>query len=482
MAVLAPPTDLTRLSATELARWIRRRELSALDVVDAHIEILERWDPKLNVLVHKRFEAARREAEEVDALIAEAPDPEALPPLFGVPCTCKESIAVAGMPNCAGVVARREHRAAKTAPAARRLLEAGAILLGLTNTSELTLWVETENRVYGRTCNPYDPERTAGGSSGGEAAAIACGGAPIGLGTDFGGSIRLPAFFNGIFGHKPSAGLVPNAGHYPPALDEADRIVATGPLARRAEDLMPVLRVLAGDGHGQARGESRLGDPSEVSLEGLRVVLAERTALGPISRELNAAREQAAGALAAAGARLERVSLRKMRRALELYLTVLYKQVDTTLEELLGEAGAERLGLSHLLRRGGPHTVATRLTVLAERAGRLVPEWRWRQVLSARAAFVEELRETIGDGVLLHTSAPKVAPLHGGTVGRLWWIHPMVGFNLAGLPVTQVPLGLNEEGMPLGVQVAGGPGRDHVSIAVGRELERVFGGWVPPGS
>ena len=170
-----------------------------------------------------------------------------------------------------------------------------------------------------------------------------------------------------------------------------------------------------------------------------------------------------------------------MRRALELYLTVLYKRVDTTLEELLGEAGTERLGLSDLLRRGGPHTVATRLTVLAERAGKLVPEWRWRQVLSARDAFVEEMRETIGDGVLLHPSAPKVAPPHGGTVGRLWWIHPMIGFNLAGLPVTQVPLGLNEDGMPLGVQVAGGLGRDHVPIAVARELERVFGGWVAPG-
>jgi Asp-tRNA(Asn)/Glu-tRNA(Gln) amidotransferase A subunit family amidase len=173
--------------------------------------------------------------------VAEATEPEELPPLFGVPFTCKESIAVAGLPNCAGVVARREHRAEKTAPAARRLFEAGAILLGLTNTSELTLWVETDNRLYGRTCNSYDPERTAGGSSGGEAAAIACGGAPLGLGTDFGGSIRLPAFFNGIFGHKPSAGLVSNAGHYPPAHDEADRIVATGPLTRRAEDLMPLL-------------------------------------------------------------------------------------------------------------------------------------------------------------------------------------------------------------------------------------------------
>jgi fatty acid amide hydrolase 2 len=476
----AASTDLTRRSATELAKAIRDGELSARDVVEGHIEVLERFDPKLNVLVHKRFRAARREAEEVDASVAETADPEELPPLLGVPFTCKESIAVAGLPNCAGVVARRERRAEQTAPAAGRLMEAGAILLGLTNTSELTLWVETENRVYGRTSNPYAPDRTAGGSSGGEAAAIACGGVPLGLGTDFGGSIRLPAFFNGVFGHKPSAGLVSNEGHYPPAVDEADRIVATGPLVRRAEDLAPVLGVLARDDHSRSTGASRIGDPTQVSLDGLRVLLPERATLGPISREVTAAREQAAGALVAAGARVERVPLRKLRRALELYLTVLYKQVGTTLEELLREAGAGRLSPTDFVRRGGPHTVATRLTILAERSGRLVPQWRWRQLLSARDAFVAEIRETIGDGVLLHHSAPKVAPPHGGTVGRLWWVHPMVGFNLAGVPVTQVPLGLNEGGLPLGVQVVVGAGRDHLSIAVALELERVFGGWTEP--
>lgn len=205
-----------------------------------------------------------------------------------------------------------------------------------------------------------------------------------------------------------------------------------------------------------------------------------RATLGPVTRELTAALEQAAGALAAAGARVERVPLRNLRRALELYLAVLYKQVGTTLEELLDKAGAGRLSPVDLVRSGGPHTVATRLTILAERAGRLVPQWRWRQLLSARDAFVTEIRETIGGGVPLHHSAPKVAPPHGGTVGRLWWIHPMIGFNIAGVPVTQVPLRLNEDGLPLGVQVVAGAGRDDLSIAVALELECVFGGWTAP--
>jgi fatty acid amide hydrolase 2 len=109
-----------------------------------------------------------------------------------------------------------------------------------------------------------------------------------------------------------------------------------------------------------------------------------------------------------------------------------------------------------------------------------MPDRRVKRLLAARQAFIDELCETIGDGVLLHPPAPKVAPKHGRTVGRLWWIHPMLVFNLAGLPVTQVPLGLNEDGLPLGVQVVGGPGGDHRTIAVALELERVFGGWAPP--
>ena len=126
-----------------------------------------------------------------------------LPPLLGVPFTVKESIALEGMPNTAGVVARREYRASRTATAVKRLVDAGAIPLGVTNTSELTLWIESENRLYGRTNNPYDWSRTAGGSSGGEGAAVGSGGSAFGIGGDIGGSIRIPALFCGVFGHKP---------------------------------------------------------------------------------------------------------------------------------------------------------------------------------------------------------------------------------------------------------------------------------------
>ena len=481
MATTAPAAStapLTRQSAQGLAAAIRGGETSAREVVEAHIELLERVNPRINAVVVSRFDEARAEADAADARVAAG---EAdLPPLLGVPCTIKESIGLQGMPQCAGVVSARERVAEGQASVAQRILDAGAIPLGLTNTSELTLWVETENRVYGRTHNPYDASRTAGGSSGGEGAAVGSGGSPFGIGTDMGGSIRLPAFFNGVFGHKPGLGLLPLTGHYPPASGSSARLTVMGPLARCAEDLMPLLRVMAGpDGEDELTEDAELGDPAEVSLEGLRVVVSESGTLGPTGPELAQARERAAGALAAAGAKLERVSTKNMRRAFEMYLATLSTEVGTV-RRLLEEAGAEPPGLRASFKRGAPNTVATRITLAAERLGALTPESRNRKMLAAAEAFVRELRDTIGDGVLLHPPAPKVAPKHGGTVGRIWWIHPMLVFNLSGLPVTQVPLGLNEKGLPLGVQVAGGPGADHRTIAVALELERVFGGWSPP--
>jgi fatty acid amide hydrolase 2 len=455
--------------------------VSARDVVEAHVELLEHVNPRINAVVVPRFDAARSEADAADELIANGGPGDSLPPLLGVPCTIKESIGIEGMPNCAGVVARRDRACSRTATIARRIIDAGAIPLGLTNTSELTLWVETENRVYGRTSNPYDPSRTAGGSSGGEGAAISSGASPIGLGSDLGGSIRVPAFFNGIFGHKPSRGLVPATGLYPAASGLTGELNACGPLARRACDLLPVLRAIAGpDGEDPVTEETPLADPEDVSLSGLRVVISEGATLAPTSPELAAARERAAGALAAAGAALERISMKSLRRAIELYLAALSTAAGVTAEELLTEAGAERLTWGGAFRRGGPHTVATRITLIAERLAAKLPQGRARRAMAARESFTRELRATIGDGVLLHPPAPKVAPRHGRTVGRLWWIHAMIGFNLAGVPATQAPLGLGSHKLPLGVQVVADRGRDHVAIAVALELERVFGGWVPP--
>lgn len=468
-------------SARELAAAIRSRELTAREVVEAHIERLQAVQPAYRPLAADRFEAARADADAADVRAAGGGE---LPPLLGVPITIKESIQLTGMPNSAGLVARRDVRAETTAPAAQRLLDAGAIPLGVTNTSELTLWIESDNFVYGRSSSAYDPSRTAGGSSGGEGTAVGSGGSPLGLGTDIGGSIRLPAFFNGVFGHKPSPGVVPNTGSWPVTHGEAGRYLGTGPLARRAEDLMPALRILAGpDGHDEFTREVELGDPGAVSLEGMPVFVSEDAY--PVSRGLRDARERAAGALQALGARVQRVSLKTARRSIELYLAALQDGAGTAVRELLEEAGADmgvplrRLARS-AVRGEGPHTLALVITLAAERLADRVPDRRRRRVLAAARSMSDELAALPGEGVLLHPPFATTAPRHGRTVGRATAIVPMGIWNVSPVAVTQVPLGLDDKGLPLGVQVVAGLDLDHVAIRVALELERVFGGWVPP--
>jgi fatty acid amide hydrolase 2 len=476
---------LRQRSAVELAAAIRRREVAAVDVLEAHLEVLQRAAPRLNALVADRFELARQQARAIDHRVAGASLRGAAvdgdQPLLGVPFTVKESIALEGMPHSAGLVARRERRAQQTAPAVKRLMEAGAIPVGVTNTSELTLWLESENPVYGRTSNPYDPTRTAGGSSGGEGAAVGSGGSVFGVAADIGGSIRVPALFCGVFGHKPSAGLVPNTGVWPTAMGEAQRMLAVGPLTRRAADLHPLLSIMAGpDGWDSQAVEMELGDPASVSLDGLLVTVVEDSSLRPMAREMRDARERAVGALASAGARIRRVSLPSWRNALLPFLVALQ---DTDMDSagvraLLREAGEPSSSLPALLLGRGGHTLPTRLTVLAEALpSRATTRTR---LLEQGKRLAAELVEAIGDGVLLHPAQLSVAPPHRRTYGRPWIMTPASIFNLAGVPVTEVPLGLSSDGLPLGVQVAAAHGADHLTIAIALELEAVFGGWVPP--
>ena len=489
MAGLAPaPPDagaalpVTQRSGTALARAIRDGELRSREVVEAHIEVLRRREPALGAIVCDRYDAALADADAADTRVAEGGE---LPPLLGVPCTVKESIALEGMPFTSGVVARRGQVAAETAPTAARLLGAGAIPIATTNVSELTMWVESDNRVYGRTNNAYDPARTAGGSSGGEGAAVGAGGAPIGLGSDIGGSIRLPSFFNGVFGHKSSSWLVPNTGQYPPAEGDLTRMLAVGPLARRAEDLMPVLRTIAGpDGVDPLPRAVKLGDPAAVELQGLPVIVSEGASVLPVARELLNARERAAGALAAAGAEVRTESIKSIRRAMEYYLATLGSGTGPDVWSMVGGDPSSPPRLRALardaLRGRGDHTLPLVFLLLGERLSARTPEARIRKAIEAGRALAREVEGVIGDGVLLHPPFPRVAPKHGRTVGRPWMVLPVAVFNLMGLPATAVPLGLNPDGVPLGVQAVAGRDRDHVSIAVALELERVFGGWVPP--
>jgi fatty acid amide hydrolase 2 len=482
VAITAPSPQLTQRSATDLAAAIRTGQLTAREVVQAHVDRLHTRQPRTNALACDRFADALTEADRADERIKSDPDP---PPFLGVPCTIKESIGVAGMPNCAGLVALKDRRAEADATAVARLRQAGFIPLGVTNTSEMTMWIESVNRVYGRTRNAYDPHRTAGGSSGGEGAAVGSGGSPVGLGSDIGGSIRVPAFFNGVFGHKPSPGLVPNTGQFPSTEGEAAYLLTLGPLTRHAEDLMPVTRIIAGpDGIDEYCVPRELGDPAATDFAALRVLVVDDASLIPARKELRDARDRAADALRRLGARTEQVSLKQLRRALEIYLAVLGDGASVSLGELLTGAGVELHGSRHWVdaaRGRGDHTLPVLITTALERLNRHMPDTRIRRAVEAARALREEMKGILGgDGILLHPPHPRVAPRHGATVGRAWVLTPAAVFNLLGLPVTEVPLGLNSKGLPLGVQVAADDGNDHLTIAAALALERRFGGWSPP--
>lgn len=471
-------TALTQLSGTALAAAIRAGDTTSADVVEAHIEVLERI-ANLNALAVERFAQARAEAAAADARVR-AGDPD-LPPLHGVPVTIKEMLAVDGMPHTGGYPHRRKFRESVDAPVVQRLRAAGAIVLGVGNTCGFLIWIESNNPLYGRVSNAYDPTRTAGGSTGGDGAIVGSGGAPIALGSDLGGSIRIPAFFNGVFGHLPTPGLVPLTGHFPMPDGELRHRLSPGPVTRRAEDLMPVLRIIAGpDGEDPYTTDQPLGDPDDVAVSGLPVVVSTHSSSVPLRPVLRKAIDRAAEALSDAGADVREAPLKELRFALAQFTAAALTEIDL-LESWEGVTASTRAGgreSAPLLVRG-PAAV---LKIVDSAPLRRVRTRAARRLIDSAQRTNDSLLELIGDGVLLYPPFPRLAPKHRHTIGQPWLATNTAIFNLYGLPATQVPLGLSNSGLPVGVQVVARPGNDHVCFAVALELERALGGWIDPAS
>ncbi len=473
--------ELLLISATELAARIRSREITSRQAVEAHIE-QARAQQHINAIVVPRFDTALAEADAIDARIDNG-ERESLPPLAGVPCTIKECFRLTGMPNTSGLKARTGLIADQDATTVARLRKAGAIPIGVTNVSELCMWMESSNPVYGRTSNPYDPTRIVGGSSGGEGAIIGAGASPFGLGSDVGGSIRMPAFFNGVFGHKPSGGAVPSTGQYPGAEGEVLRYLTTGPLARRASDLMPLLHLLAGpDGHDTGCEAMSFGDPDQVRIRGMRVINIDSNGLRGVSRDLRAAQSRVVAQLENAGARVEHRRLPLLRRSIEIWAAALATSDGESFSQMLGNGQPVALApqLLRWLVGRSDHTLPALALAWAERVPALSNDndprpLEWARQL--RAEFDELLQD---DAVIIYPSYTRVAPRHKHPLLLpIDWAYTAI-LNVMQLPVTQVPTGLTSAGLPTGLQVVGPWARDHVPIGVANYLERALGGWVPP--
>ena len=467
-------------SISDLQHALRGGQITASSLLEAHIERIELVNPAVNGLAADRFDLARKEAAQADELLASRSDD--LPPLVGIPCTIKEFLGVKGMPQTGGILWRKDVVAEKNATVVQRLRDAGAIVMGVTNVPEGGLWLETYNGVYGRTRNPWDTRMTSGGSSGGEGALVASGASPFGIGSDVGGSIRIPAAFCGTVGHKPTGGIVPITGHYPEGAlsTEGSRYLGVGPLARTVDDAWLLLRIISGeDGHDQCMHSVELGDPDTVDFSNMVVYPLAWNGRSRVRSDVALAVHQAAMALEAKGATISSRTFPKMKHGLEIWSAMLTEGTAVPYGDILGEGGKlNPLWELFLLGTGsGRHTFAAIFMTIADRLGAAVPSLM-KKYLQVGIELQAELEDALGDnGVLLHPPYNRPAPRHWDAFRTPFVPAYTALFNVMEFPVTQVPAGFSDSGLPLGVQVAGARGMDHLTIAAARVIESSLGGW-----
>ena len=457
--------DLIYRSAREMAQAIKDKVVSAEELVEAHLHRIEEVNPKLNAVVQLTSDRARAEARAADAALARG---ETTGPLHGVPMTIKDSLDTEGVVTTGGTKGRATFVPDRDSTVVARLRGAGAILLGKTNTPELTLAGETDNLVYGRTNNPYDLSRTPGGSSGGAGAIIASGGSPLDIGSDTGGSVRLPAHFCGIAGLKPNSGRVPRTGHIVPfGLGALDSLTQNGPMARFVDDLALVMPIISGpDWRDPAIVAMPLGDPADVDLRSLRVAVHTDNGVMSPTPETVGAVNAAAKALADAGLSVEEDQPRTLESISEA--------------DISGADG--RAWVRRLLERAGTSEAHHWIQKNNDEAEAISVD-EFSALLEALDGYRSEMLSFMEsyDAILCPTAAFP-APEHGGTFeqDRRKGFSYTGAYNKTGWPGAVVRGGTSPEGTPIGVQVVARPWREDVALALAGHLESALGGWQRP--
>jgi amidase len=459
-------SDLWQLGALELAHKIRTREVSSREIVEAHLARIDEVNPQLNAIVRRLDDEALAAADAADAAVASGDE---LGPFHGVPMTVKENIDLAGTPTTQGLTALTEAIAPIDAPSVERMRAAGAIPIGRTNLPDLGLRVHTDSSLHGLTRNPHHPDRTAGGSSGGEASAIASGMSPLGLGNDIGGSLRNPAHCCGIASIKPTVGVVPMATVIPPEdllLAEQEMLVE-GPMARHVEDLRAALLGLAGP---------HVRDPRSLPValtdlrpgDRLRIALVAEPPGGATHPEIAGAVRAAADHLADAGHEVVEATPPGYEEAIERWATLLLSDLVVMrplLEEIMGADG--RRVLDEFAATAPTPSVESSADVQASRF-RLQREW---------SAFFAQ------HPVLLSPTWAQPAFDHGADLIETEWVlrhtlRPVLPANFLALPAAVVPSG-SADGLPVGVQVIGDRFTDLRCLAIAQQVQDAAGAPAP---
>ncbi len=452
-------SEIIYRSVVQLAKAIQAKELSSVEVVQAHLNRIEEVNPKLNAVVQLRADAALEEARLADEALARG---ESKGLLHGIPMTIKDSLDTAGVITTGGTLGRKAFVPEKDATVVKRLKNEGAILMGKTNTPELTTSLETNNLIYGRTNNPYDLTRTSGGSSGGAAAIITTGGSPFDIGSDYGGSIRLPAHFCGIAGIKPTSGRVPRTGHIMPyALGATDAYQTIGPLARTVDDLTLLLGIIAGpDWQDPTIVPMPRANPDAVDLSTLRVAFYTDNGTTTPTAEIMQ-------------------TVKDVAKSLERHTAVVEENRPARLEETwdlwtslnVADGG---YGTLEILEKAGTTQTSRNLgNADKEVTGREFGK-RLREMDLFRSQMLGFM---VNYDVIICPVNAHVAIKHDTLYQNFPAFSYASTYNLTGWPAAVVRAGTSPEGLPIGVQIVANPWREDVALKVAKFIETTFGGW-----
>jgi amidase len=487
------------LSAVAWMQAMRSGQVSAREALDMHLARVQALNPRLNAVVALDVEGARRRADEADRARQRGED---WGPLHGLPMTIKDTWAVPGLPCTAGALQHKDHRPTQAAPAVQRLLDAGAVVFGKTNVPLQAMDIQSYNDVYGTSHNPWDLKRTPGGSSGGAAAALAAGMTPLELGSDIGGSIRIPAHFCGVYGHKASYGLIPLRGHTPaePGTLSEPPLGVAGPMARSAEDLQLLFDLLIGPSPEREGGwRVALPEPRQHTLAAFRVLMWIDDPDCPIDPRMTELYRALGRQLEAAGAQVSWGS--PLGMGLRDFYPCYTAQMGCLLKAILSPADRRRMGMVSPFGGATSSVIKALSQVISlpqhiDRfvAGLNMSHADWLAVAEEGLRLRERFQAafsthdvilappTLGpafahDHSLFATRKLKVAGQTRHYADQMMWIAPA---TLMGLPATSAPVGRTPDGLPVNVQIIGAPFDDRTTIRFAQLLAGVAGGFTPP--